>query len=205
MKSKLDFALGLLVTATAVAFVWSAQRLWTTRTQLEIVRQQDAQSAKLISEVRHLRTLPAIIEESPMKEDRILGLVSDCLSQSGINPSSIRDVSPDSQAGGTASYRRQNIRVQLDSLSVPDVGRFLATWNKLHPTWTPTTINLSPAAKNDVAGKPGEPTLSWSATVVFTSTYLAAPSANLPAIENANPSRPAVSKRSTLMPEKPDR
>ncbi len=204
MKSRLDLFLGLTVAAVGIGFAWSAQRLWVVRTELATVRSQDEQAAKLISEVRHLRLLPAIIEESPIKEDRVLGLVSDCLSQSGINPAAIKDVSAESQAGGTANYRRQNIRVQLDSLGVPDIGRFLATWNKLHPTWTPNTVNLSPAARTE-AGKAGESPPAWSVTVVFTSTYLAARSTNPDAAETPNPSRPPGTKRSTLMPEKPDR
>jgi hypothetical protein len=202
MKLNLEFSLGLLVAVTALAFVWSAQRLWSTRSDLEVARQQDVQSAKLIAEVRHLRSLPAIIEEAPIREDRILGLVSDCLSQSGVNPAAIRDVSSESQAGGTTTYRRQNIRVQLDSLSVPDVGRFLSTWNKLHPTWTPTTINLSPAQKNE-GGKAGTTSVAWAATVVFTSTYLAtAPTSR---IITEPPPSPTAPRRGTLMPEIPAR
>jgi len=202
MKLNLEFALGLLVAATALAFAWSAQRLWATRSDLEVARQKDVQSAKVIAEVRHLLTLPAIIEEAPIREDRILGLVSDCLSQSGINPSAIRDVSSESQAGGTTTYRRQNIRVQLDSLSVPDVGRFLATWNRLHPTWTPTNINLSPAQRNE-GGKPNTTSITWAATVVFTSTYLAV----VPTSRLATEPLPSLAppRRGTLLPEIPSR
>lgn len=204
MKANADFALGVVVAATGIAFLWAAQRLWTARSELDLVREQDVRSAKLIAEVRHLRALPTIIEDSPIKEDRILGLVSDCLSQSGINPSAIRDVSSESQAGGTANYRRQNIRVQLDSLGVPEMGRFLVTWNKLHPTWTPTTINLSPNSKADSASKSND-SVSWSATVVFTSTYLANQSPNLAGEEIAPAPKPVPARRGTLPAVKPAR
>ncbi|MBX3381248.1 MAG: hypothetical protein KF805_14225 [Phycisphaeraceae bacterium] len=205
MKSALDTALIAAVAASAAAFVWSGQRLWLARSNLDAARQQDAASARLIAEVRHLRMLPAIIEETPIKEDRILGLVSDCLSQSGINPSVIRDVSSESQAGGTSNYRRQNIRVQLDSIAVPDVGRFLATWNSLHPNWIPTTVNLSPATRIDAGSRSSDSPIAWTATVVFTSTYLSSQAGAAPTPEPlSQPTQPSP-RRATLMPEKPSR
>lgn len=213
-RSTLDVALGVAVALSVVALIWSTFQLWSNKKALEQARYQDRQAANLIAEVRHLRSLPAIVEEQAIREDHVLGLVSDCLSQSGINPSAIRDVSSESQPGGEvaganpgaggANYRRQNIRAQLDSLGVPEIGRFLATWSKLHPNWIPTTVNLSPTSKN-AGSKSDVSAVLWTATIVFTSTYFNAQPGIAPAPEViAQPPSPGP-KRSTLPPEKPTR
>ncbi|MBX3388493.1 MAG: hypothetical protein KF691_03445 [Phycisphaeraceae bacterium] len=213
-RSNLDVALGAVVALSAAALIWSTFQLWSNKKALEQARYQDLQAANLIAEVRHLRSLPAIVEEQAIREDRVLGLVSDCLSQSGINPSVIRDVSSESlpgggfaganPGGGGANYCRQNIRAQLDSLGVPEIGRFLATWSKLHPNWIPTTVNLSPTSKN-AGSKSDDGSVLWTATIVLTSTYLSTPSGIPPTSEVlAQPPSPGA-KRGILPPEKPTR
>jgi len=203
MKPLSDVAAGFAVAFAAVAFTWSTLQWWTASNQLAAARAADLQSAALISEVRHLRTLPIIVEDSAVREDRLLGMVSDCLVQAGVNPSAIRDVSSESSSAGSGPYRRQSIRVQLDSISVPDFGRFLANWKSQHPTWIPTTLNLAPMQRANGA-KRIEASVLWSVSIFFTSSFLGSSSPPLAPAETPVPiNQPPRPTRSNPAPEKP--
>lgn len=172
MKSIADAAALIAAFAAAAALAWSASRWWNAGSDLNAAQRTDLHAAAIISEVRHLRTLPVIVEENPTREDRLLGMVSDTLVQAGVNPSVIKDVSSDSVSAGAGVYRRQAIRVQLESISVLDLGRFLAGWKKQHPTWIATTLNVAPMKRAASEGKSVETAVAWSVSIFFTSSFL---------------------------------
>ncbi|MBL8885186.1 MAG: hypothetical protein JNK16_00885 [Phycisphaerales bacterium] len=172
MKSLPDFAITIAACAAAGALVWSTSRWWAASRDVETARTADLQAAAIISEVRHLRTLPIIVEDGQTREDRLLGMVSDSLVQAGINPSVIKDVSSESVSAGAGVYHRQTIRVQFESISIPDLGRFLASWKKQHPTWIATTLNVAPMKRAVSGGKSSETSVAWSVSIFFTSSFL---------------------------------
>lgn len=151
----------------AISVCWASWRLWNSSEELSLARQRDASCASLIADVRALRALPAVVEESLLREERLLAMVSDCVSQAGINPAAIREASSEKSAAPGQTYQRQSIRTQLEGLSLPDVGRLLHHFAQNHPTWVPTTINLAPASRNAADGS------SWNCSLVLTSTCLA--------------------------------
>jgi len=203
MKPIPDIAAGFAVALATAAFTWSTFQWWTARNQLAAARAGDLQAAALISEVRQLRALPIIVEDSAVREDRLLGMVSDSLVQAGVNPSAIRGVSSESNSAGSGPYRRQSIRVQLDPISVPDVGRFLSNWKSRHPTWIPTSLNLAPMQRSG-GGKRTETPVLWSVSIFFTSSFLGS---STPTLAPAEPPVPINQSprptRSNPAPEKP--
>lgn len=172
MKSLAGAAITIAACAAAAALAWSATRWWAASSNLNAAQSIDLQAAAIISEVRHLRALPVIVEEVATQEDRLLGMVSDTLVQAGVNPSVIKDVSSDSVAAGAGVYRRQAIRVQLESITIPDLGRFLASWKKQHPAWIATTLNVAPMKRSAPDGKSAETSVVWSVSIFFTSSFL---------------------------------
>lgn len=221
MTTFLDKALVAVAGLGLMCFAWSGQRWWSATGNLAVAQAQDARAAGLVSEVKHLRTLKPIVNELPTSSELILGMVADSLAQAGINHSASKDVSaeqdsgplPGGNMGGTSgsieSYRKQSIRVQLEGVSVPDIGRLLAAWSKAHPTWVATTVNLSPQPKNESSGKGLDPNPAWSATLVFTSVYLAGGTggprmhADPPSGITSRKAETVPQKRRNLMPETP--
>lgn len=171
MKSLPDVAITIAACAAAAALAWSASRWWAASSDLVAAQTADREAGAIISEVRHLRTLPIIVEDGQTREDRLLGMVSDTLVQAGMNPSVIKDVSSDSVSAGAGVYRRQTIRAQLESISIPDLGRFLASWKKQHPTWIATTLNVAPMKRAGSDAK-SETSVAWSVSIFFTSSFL---------------------------------
>lgn len=192
MRSTLSTALWALTAVVSCLFVWAGHGWWNAHTRLAQLREHDRATADLVQEVRHLRTLPVIVADEPTRQESVFGMVSDTLVHAGINPSSLKDVGSDAVGGTAQNYRRQKIRIQLDSVSVPDVGRFLASWRKHHPTWIATAFNLAPMQRADsTLDQP-----AWSVSIEVTSTFLdRAPdaAANRPAPHPSNlmPARPA--------------
>ena len=172
MKSWVDRALAILFSGFACPFVSLFFQWRADAGRLSDTQDRDAQVAALLKEVYTLRAMPAVVEDGPVREERILGMVSDALSQAGVNPSAMRDVGVEGQSGAGPGYRRQGIRVQLDPLILPDLGRFLSTWRQLHPSWIPAAVNLSSLQRGDLNGRENEELPNWSVAVVFACTYL---------------------------------
>lgn len=168
MKSTIATALWTLIAALSCLLLWAGHGWRNTHARLARLREHDMQAAKVVQEVRHLRTLPVIVAEEPTRQEGVFGMVSDTLIHAGLNPASRKDVSSDAVAGTVRGYRRQKIRIQLDSVSVPDVGRFLASWRKHHPTWIATALHLAPMQRSD--SKYDQP--AWSVAIEVTSTFL---------------------------------
>lgn len=74
--------------------------------------------------------------------------------------------------GASARYARQSARFILEPISVPDLGRFLATWLQHRPQWTITSISITPApergaTKNDINSSEASPARPVRATLVI--------------------------------------
>ncbi len=72
--------------------------------------------------------------------------VSGVLSAAGLNQSNLAGLSPESAAqrsdAGTALRRRATLTLQ--SLTLPDLGRFIGEWRAREPAWAVTSIDLTP-------------------------------------------------------------
>jgi hypothetical protein len=62
-------------------------------------------------------------------------------------------------------YKRQSVRINLEQLSLPGVGAFLAAWTRSQPLWPPNQIDLV-HAKGRGAGDRYDMTLMVEATYV---------------------------------------
>jgi hypothetical protein len=75
------------------------------------------------------------------------------------------EISRSSSGGGGPTYRRQNVQLTLRRLTVPEIGRFLASWTASQRLWTPAQITLVHARGEDDPAR-------YHATIVISATYV---------------------------------
>jgi hypothetical protein len=183
----LDWLLLAALIVSSVGAIAGASAWWAARDEGRDAHQEYVTSATLVGEVKRLRTLPRVVGEGPPPGGH-LGMLTDALGDAGLGNSVLQRVSPesesswarpeDSAAPGRLQLRRAGARVELEGVSISQLGRFLASWRRLHPQWTPTTITLSPRLSGSRGGMEGgyqPPT--WSVSLVLTCVYLAPDSA----------------------------
>lgn len=74
--------------------------------------------------------------------------VSGVLAASGLGQSCLAGLSPESvvQRSEAGTALRVRATLTLQSVTLPQVGRFIAEWRSRHPAWTLTSIDLAPDA-----------------------------------------------------------
>ena len=74
--------------------------------------------------------------------------VSGVLTASGLPQSSLAGLSPESvvQRSDAGTALRVRATLTLQSITLPEVGRFIAEWRTRHPAWALTSIDLVPEA-----------------------------------------------------------
>lgn len=156
---------------------WRWSMAWT---QVSRSNAALAEARALVADLEQARERPAILAESPPSSDP-LTMVKDTLGQAGIAESVLRRVLPEADGvierieGVTLPIRRSAVRVELDGVTLAELGRFLAAWRSRNPAWTPVLLNLSPQAQSlrDAAGPTfatGEP--RWTVNMSAASLYV---------------------------------
>lgn len=99
------------------------------------------------------------------------------LVEAGLPAAILRDAAPGEDAplalDTDRRYRRQNMRVTLDPVTLPQLGLFLDTWRRRQPEWTTTTIQLTPII--DKSAKSAGALRPLRAALVMEATYLDLP------------------------------
>lgn len=183
MKHLLVIALMLAcVTALALssrAALHAKARLDTSRIRLASIERKDA-------EVARLRALPvaAALEKRP--EPGIVGHVTTSLAAAGLPSALMTSFNPGSDAPyvmaqaasgdpskstPTGHYRKQEARLTLEPISLPELGRFLKSWKEMHPEWTCAAIEVVPAGQSPTASSDAVPRLR--ASIGIQAVYLA--------------------------------
>ena len=68
------------------------------------------------------------------------------VSKAGLPPSALQNLTPETEsAHGTTGLRRQVAKLTLDSLTLPELGRFLQEWRSAEPVWTVSSLDITPA------------------------------------------------------------
>lgn len=159
----------LITTGLAISFTrWSS-----ANAQLDTARRAttdlDAQLTELVS-LRGATTLDGGASDD--RDSAVLEWIATITQASGIPARSLRSITPESRgpapsrADSTTPTRptRKVITTTLDSISLPQLGAWLATWSTAHPHWTPSTIALTKtAATTDEA---------FTATITLTSVQV---------------------------------
>lgn len=71
------------------------------------------------------------------------------LTASGLAPTALASLAPEAEAAipgqqGGGTLKRQRVAIVLAGPTLPQVGRFLASWRTAEPAWVVTTIDLTP-------------------------------------------------------------
>lgn len=185
----LDWLLIASIAGALAAAAWNASRWWVARTRATAAHGEVATARDLVAAVERARALPPLLAESAPPRDQ-LALVTDTLGRAGVAASVLRRVQPEAEGaierieGVTLPVRRSSMRVELDGLTLPELGRFLATWRTQNPEWTPVLVTLSPRAETardaplspqGVSQTAVQTAPRWTVSLSLATLYLAAP------------------------------
>lgn len=145
----LDWILIAVATVAVAAVASTGMRWWTSSVRASKADAELSNAMELVAAVERARALPPVLAEAPPAGDQ-LSVVRDTLGRAGLPESVLRRVQAEADGaserieGVTLPIRRSAMRVELDGLTLPELGRFLGTWRTQNPGWTPVLVNLSP-------------------------------------------------------------
>jgi hypothetical protein len=135
-----------------------------------LARRERARALAVVADVERLQALRASLaaegaEGAHGTDDEQAGSltlaarVSAVLAAAGLGQSSLAGLSPQSvvQRSDAGTALRVRATLTLQSVTLPEVGRFIAEWRSRHPAWTLTSIDLAPdaGAQTNVKITPG--------------------------------------------------
>jgi len=141
-----------------VAVAWSGARFLSARGELNTAQARYTSVATSIDEIQRLRQTQATIASAAKPQPNLSGQIADVLVEAGLSPNLLTNLTPEPDAavtlGTSHGYRRQVARLTLESISMPDLGRFLGSWTNSQPEWTISAITITPTALS-TKPKPG--------------------------------------------------
>ncbi len=195
-----DWVLVMLAVCAAAAVTWTAACWWTMRARASEARAGHARAMELVAAVQRARATPPLLADDAPSGDP-LSLVSDTLGRAGVPASVLRRVQPEADGvshrieGVALPIRRSAMRVELDGLTLPELGRVLAVWRTHNPEWTPVLVNLSSCpemTRDDAASPQSTPRARaqaqpprWTVSMSIATLYLAASGADARATTDA--------------------
>ncbi len=121
-----------------------------------LARRERARALAVVADVERLHALRAsLAAEGAHGTDgeqsdslTLAARVSAVLAAAGLGQSSLAGLSPESvvQRSDAGTALRVRATLTLQSVTLPEVGRFIAEWRSRHPAWTLTSIDLAPDA-----------------------------------------------------------
>lgn len=163
-----------------VACAWSSWN-WHRARGVTITRaERFAEIRALVGALEEARGRPPILADAPPATDQ-LTLVKDTLGEAGVSESVLRRVFSEVDGvserieGVALPIRRSGLRLELDGVTLTELGRFLAAWRTRQARWTPVLLNLSPRAEppGDAAAGVGTGEPRWTVSMSAASLYLA--------------------------------
>jgi hypothetical protein len=145
---RLALALAIFATIALVPLVVRASGAGAS------LKRERVRAEAIVADVGHLEQLRAKLAASPNSSTDVQDVpaaslatrVSGVLSAAGLSQSNLAGLSPESAAqrsdAGTALRRRATLTLQ--SLTLRDLGRFIAEWRAREPAWVVTSIDLAP-------------------------------------------------------------
>lgn len=182
-----DWLLMGVAASALAAVVWTGTRWWGSSVRASNADAELARARAIVAAVERARALPPVLAEAPPAGDQ-LAAVRDTLGRAGLPESALRRVQAEADGasermeGVTLPIRRSAMRVELDGLTLPELGRFFGVWRTQNPGWTPVLVNLSPrpeTVRDGVSPAPGSAQSSsqspphWTVSMSMAALYLA--------------------------------
>lgn len=159
----LSFWLGLLSTLTVV----SGKRLANASYQQISAQTTLVKLTKDAQSIIDLRSKQQVVAERKRPEQDVIAKVNAALADVGIPYKHFDSLRPESDGAlPDSKYRRQSIRINLNELTVAELGAFLKQWNQAQKLWTPTRIELLHSRNKANTDR-------YNITILITATYLA--------------------------------
>lgn len=183
-----DWLLAVAAACAAAAVMWTAASWWAMRARALEASAELTSAMELATAVQRARATPALLADEAPSGD-LLSLVSDTLGRAGVPASVLRRVQPEADGvnqridGVALPVRRSAMRVELEGVTLPELGRVLAVWRTQNPEWTPVLVNLSSrpeVTREDMASPQSTPRASspfqpprWTVSMSMATLYLA--------------------------------
>ncbi|MBY0111815.1 MAG: hypothetical protein K2Y21_03260 [Phycisphaerales bacterium] len=164
------------------AVAWTSSNWWNACQNRAKAESSLREIAALIERVNDARAMPVVLFEETHTVDH-LSMVSDALGRAGIAGTVLRRVQPEGERGQQQMLgvglpiRRVGMRVELERITLPEIGRFLAAWRFSNPAWIPVLINLTPHTQREESEAEQIP--QWSLGLSIAAVYLTPPRAGV--------------------------
>ena len=139
------FALALLIVMISVQRMTYAARQAGAAEATRTSMRQDAAS------VLELRQRQQRIAERKRPDSDVNAQVLVVMNATGLPVARLKSLRADADVAlptreGAVRYRRQSVAVELQTITLPELGDFLLRWRQEQPLWTPSRLTLTRAA-----------------------------------------------------------
>lgn len=154
----LDWLLITLLAGAVAATGWCSAHWWRARERASSADAEVSRVRDLLAALARVRAREPVLAEGVPTGDQ-LSLVSDALGRAGLPVAVLRRVQPEGDGAGDLGndmklpVRRIGMRIELDALTLPELGRLLGAWRSQNPSWIPVLINLSARPDNPREGQ----------------------------------------------------
>lgn len=156
---------GIAVLAVIAAAVFAVRSALVARECERAARARIASLGTVAAQAAEIESLRATVasRRTGVRPDAgMVGQLSTALGKAGIPTTRLAEVAPEpetglvSSAAGTnaADLRRQAVRLTLQPVSLPEIGRFLHIWRAERPEWTISGIEVTRAGPPEVGIEP---------------------------------------------------
>jgi hypothetical protein len=127
---------------------------WAARGAMQASRDAQRSRTELRaaqSQAEELVALRAAVPSDRKPGSGLAARVSGVLSQSGLPPSALSSLSPESAMSAGSGFRRQHATLVLAGTTLPQIGTFLQHWRTAEPAWVIASVELNPAPPQNPA------------------------------------------------------
>jgi len=160
----------------------SAARALRAQSEARAAAATYEQTRRTAAEVIALRNTRPTVAVGKRPEPGIYGQFTDALVDAGEPTSVLTNLSPDADSsvtiGGSAARKRQCVRVTLEGVTLPGLGRVMNAWRSAQPEWTVTQVQLTPTSQSEPL--PGNAPRPLRVTLLMEAIYLDQPGATPP-------------------------
>jgi hypothetical protein len=139
----------LALVLSLVPVVWLASQYARHRTEARAALAHFHTISTQAVELANLKAAAPPEARRPRPDPGIASRLAHAVALANLPQTALQNITPElestvSSAQGAPAYRRTTVRLTLEPITLPELGRFLSEWRTAEPTWTVTTIDLTP-------------------------------------------------------------